>query len=166
MGREGRAEMKADTATLEQCRRNPAAAAQDGLVTCLECGLLVRRFTRSPNCHARRVHKLDASAYPAKWPGAPLAGAEAEQAERDAHELYKETHRDELKAQRREYRQRPEIKAKENEYRRERWLKWYAAHREKGSQRKNPACKISRVGKRTRTSTVQARPADTPSEEP
>jgi hypothetical protein len=77
-----------DNAALEECRRNPALAARDGLVVCLECGLLVARLTRSPNCHARRVHNLDAKAYLAKWPGAPLASIEADQTERKARKAY------------------------------------------------------------------------------
>ncbi len=86
VGKEGEAvNMKVDAAMLEQYRRNPATAAQDGLVICLQCGLLVRRLTRSPNCHARRVHNLDATAYLTRWPGAPLQSDETHQDELDKH---------------------------------------------------------------------------------
>lgn len=124
-----------DSAALDRYRQNPATAAQGDLVICLECGLMVRRLTRSPNCHARRVHKLDAAAYLAKWPGAPLLSIEAKQEEHDAHELYKETHVDKLKAYKREYIQRPEVKVREAKKRRERWPKWYADHRDAELQR-------------------------------
>ena len=123
--------MNVDSAMLEQMRQNPATAVQDDKVACLECGLLVRRLTRSPKCHARNVHNLDAAAYLAKWPGAPLQSESANAAERDAAKLYKEIHSDELKVVRGEYRQRPEVRTRENELKRERWPKYYAEHREK-----------------------------------
>lgn len=123
--------MNVDSAMLEQYRQNPATAEQDGLVVCLECGVLVRRLTRTPRHHARRIHGLDAATYLAKWPGAPLSSPDAVTAERDAAKLYKKIHSDELKATRREYNQRPEVRTHENEKKRERWPKYYAEHREK-----------------------------------
>ena len=128
--------MNVDSAMLEQMRQNPATAVQDGLVVCLECGLLVRRLTRSPKCHARNVHNLDAAAYLAKWPGAPLQSESAVAAERDTTKLYKEIHSDELKATRREYQQRPEVRTRQNERNRERWPGWYAEHKEAESERR------------------------------
>jgi hypothetical protein len=128
--------MKVDSAILEQMRQNPATAVQDGLVVCLECGLLVRRLTRSPKCHARYTHNLDATAYLAKWPGASLQSADAIADERDKRELYLEINASELKAKKREYNQRPEVRARENEARRERWPQWYKDHQEAESERR------------------------------
>jgi hypothetical protein len=128
--------MNVDSAMLEQMRQNPATAVQDDKVVCLECGLLVRRLTRSPKCHARNVHKLDAAAYLAKWPGAPLQSESANATERDATKLYKEIHADELKVIRGEYRQQPEVRARENELKRKRWPGWYAEHKEAESERR------------------------------
>ena len=93
--------MNVDSAMLEQYRQNPAAAVQDGLVVCLECGVLVRRLTRSPRCHARRIHGLDAATYLAKWPGAPLRSGEAKQEELDKHYVYIKANRQAINEQRR-----------------------------------------------------------------
>src|SRR5664280_2488046 len=86
--------MKVDPAILEQYRQNPPSAVQDDKVVCLECGLLVRRLTRSPKCHARNVHNLDAAAYLAKWPGAPLQSSETKQKELDKHYVHIKANRE------------------------------------------------------------------------
>ena len=93
--------MKVDSAILEQMRQNPATAVQGDKVVCLECGLLMRQLTRSPNSHARRIHKLDAAAYLAKWPGAPLQTGEAKQDELNKHYAYLKANRPAMNKQRR-----------------------------------------------------------------
>ena len=93
--------MNVDSAMLEQYRQNPATAVQDDKVVCLECGLLVRRLTRSPKCHARNVHNLDAAAYLAKWPGAPLQSDEAKQDELEKHYARQKANRETNNEQRR-----------------------------------------------------------------
>lgn len=92
---------RVDAATLEQMRENPATAVQGDKVVCLECGLLMRQLTRSPNSHARRIHKLDAAAYLAKWPGAPLQTGEAKQDELNKHYAYLKANRPAMNKQRR-----------------------------------------------------------------
>jgi ROS/MUCR transcriptional regulator protein len=101
MGEEGEAMKRVDAATLEQMRQNPATAVQGDKVVCLECGLLMRQLTRSPNSHARRIHKLDAAAYLAKWPGAPLQTGEAKQDELNKHYAYLKANRPAMNKQRR-----------------------------------------------------------------
>ena len=93
--------MNVDSAMLEQMRQNPATAVQDDKVVCLECGLLVRRLTRSPKCHARNVHNLDAAAYLAKWPGAPLQSDEAKEEELEKHYARQKANRETRNEQRR-----------------------------------------------------------------
>lgn len=93
--------MKVDSAMLEQMRQNPATAVQGDKVVCLECGLLVCRLTRSPKCHARYTHNLDATAYLAKWPGAPLLSDEAKQEELDKHYALIKANRPAINKQRR-----------------------------------------------------------------
>jgi hypothetical protein len=127
-----------DDFTLARCRKDPSLAGRvhSGGVVCLECGVVVRRLTRSPNAHARRIHRMDAAAYLAKWPGAPLTTAEAVQDERDTRKLYIELNREQLQAWKRKYSSRPEVKARENAGRRKKWPKWYAENREAESTRR------------------------------
>lgn len=82
--------IRASESDLERCRRDPSLADKidRGLVVCLECGVMVARLVRSPNCHARRAHGLDRAQYLAKWPGAPLIGVGVEKADKQAHQDY------------------------------------------------------------------------------
>jgi hypothetical protein len=93
---------RASESDLENCRRDPSLANQlrRDLVVCLECGDMVARLVPS-RCHAQYAHGLNRAAYLQKWPGAPLASIEAEEADRKARQAYKKGHRPEINAQRR-----------------------------------------------------------------